>query len=104
LDIFFSRGFGICPQVDGHADAYTDNFLYLAADGDYGSGQACSGAGMTIVSNNTIWSPTGAITECGTTLAKWQAAGNDPGTTGSPYPSDTVVLNVARTLLGLPTQ
>jgi hypothetical protein len=30
-----------------------------------------------------------------------QAAGNDPGTTASPWPSDDTVLAIARGLLGL---
>jgi hypothetical protein len=102
LDLFWSQGFGICQQVAGHGDGYYSNYLWLAADGNYGGGQTCSGAGQTIVFNNTIWSPTGKITECGTSLAQWQAAGNDPGTTGSPYPADGTVLGLARTILGMP--
>jgi hypothetical protein len=101
LDLFWSVGFGIVPTQAGHADGYYDNVLYIAADGDYGNGQTCSGPGMTIVSNNTVYSPTGAINECGTSLAAWQAAGNDPGTRGLPYPEDETILGVARNLLGL---
>lgn len=76
--------------------------LYMAKDGNYGGGQECSGPGMTHVFGNTIWSPTGAITECGTTLAKWQASGGDPGTTASAYPADSVIIAAARSLMGLP--
>ena len=101
LDLFWSLGFGICPQIDGHVDGYYSNILYIAKDGNYGSGQACTAPGKTIVYNNTIYSPTGAITECGKTLAEWQAAGNDPMTTAMPYPDDSVILAIARNLLGL---
>ena len=73
----------------------------MGNDGAYGSGQTCSGAGKTIVYNNTIWSPKAAITECGTSLANWQAQGNDVGTTASTYPPDATVLAIARSLLGL---
>ena len=75
--------------------------LLQAKDGNYGDGQTCSGAGMTYVANNTVYSPTGAITECGKTLAQWQAAGNDPNTVALPYPADSVILDAARRILGL---
>ena len=79
----------------------SNNTLYQGKDGAYGSGQTCTGAGTTIVHDNTIWSPTGAITECGTSLANWQAQGHDLGTTAGPYPADSVVLAIARGLLGV---
>ena len=49
--------------------------------------------------NNTIWSPTGKISECGMSLAQWQAKGNDVGTTASPYPDDKTVLAIVRKTL-----
>ena len=100
LDLFWTRGYGVVGALDGHADSYMRNMLYLASDGPYGDG-TCSGAGKTIVGNNTVWSPTGKITECGQPLATWQAAGNDPGTIAEPYPEDGVVLAAARALLSL---
>ena len=73
-------------------------------DGDYGSGSCTDSpsAAKTVVYNNTIYTPTGAVTECGMSLAAWQARGNDPGTTAHPYPSDDVILSAARAALGLP--
>jgi hypothetical protein len=100
VDLFWSEGFGVCPQLDGHEDGYYNNYLYLAKDGNYGGG-ACTAPGKTVVGGNTIWSPNGNITECGTTLAKWQAAGNDPGTTAAPYPADSVVLAVVKQVLSI---
>jgi hypothetical protein len=101
LDLFWSSGFGICQQLPGFNDGYYSNYLYLAKDGNYGGGQNCSIVGGTVVYNNTVWSPTGAITECGKTLAAYQATGGDPGTTASPYPDDSVILSIARNLIGL---
>ena len=100
LDLFWSVGYGVCPQLEGHSDAYFNNVLYIAKDGPYGNG-ACTAPGKTFVQNNTVYSPTGAITECGKTLAQWQALGNDPLTTSAPYPSDAVILAVARNILGI---
>ncbi len=103
LDLFWSAGFGICAQLPGFEDGYYGNSLWIGKDGGYGGGQACKGAAdaVTIVGGNTVWSPTGAITECGMSLPQWQAAGNDVGTTGSPFPADVTVLALARSLLGL---
>ena len=60
----------------------------------------CSGAGKSVLGNNTVFSPTGNITECGASLAAWQAAGNDAGTTAAAYseslPSDLIALARAR--------
>ena len=102
LDLFWTQGFGICPQVDGYADGYYDNYLYLMQDGDYGRGQACKGQpGETIVSGNTVWSPTGKVTECKMSLKDYQKQGGDPGTTAAPHPEDSVVLSLARKILGM---
>ena len=100
--MFWSRGFGICSQLDNYSDAYVGNYLYLSGDGPYGDGQSCNGPGRTIVGGNTIWSPSGAITECGMSLAQWQAKdpSNDPGTVAVPYPTDDFVLaQVRKTLM-----
>ena len=104
LDLFFSRGFGIVGTLAGFADGYYDNYLYLgttSASTPYGDGQACTGPAKTIVQNNTVWVPQGTtVTECGTSIAAWQAQGGDPGTTVSTYPADSVVLAKARQILG----
>ena len=104
LDVFFNQGFNIVDALPGHADAYHSNVLYMMQDGAYGTGQQCAGDathGATIVYNNTIYSPTGAITECGMPLAEWQELGNDAGTTAQAWPQDQVVLGAARQLLGV---
>jgi hypothetical protein len=100
-DIGFTGGFSICPQLEGFSDEYTNNTLYQIKDGNYGNGQTCSGNGTTIVGDNTVWTPTGAVTECGMTLAQWQAQGHDAGTTAAAWPSDQTVLNGVIALLGL---
>lgn len=102
VDIGISNGYGgevSTPgkgQLDGHQSQFYNNYVLLNGDGDY-SKPICSGVGKTILANNSIFSPTGNITECGTSLAAWQAnGGNDPGTTAAPYPADEVVIALAR--------
>ena len=79
--------------------------LYLAKDGSYGNPAGCStygqGPNATIIFNNTVWSPTGAITECGMPLSTYQSKGGDVGSKALPYPDDAVVLGLARALMGL---
>ncbi len=72
--------------LDGHEDMFLNNIVALPRDGTYAL-PICSGRGKTIMANNTLYSPSGAISECGTTLANWQAQGNDQGTVAIAYPA-----------------
>jgi len=95
LDLFFNRGFGLMAQLPGFEDGYYDNYLYMIEDGDYGSGSP-------VVHGNTVWSPSGNVTEGGKPLAEFQKEDpkhNDPGTVASAYPEDKVVLSLARSIL-----
>ena len=102
LDLFFSNGYGITEQLPGYEDGYYGNYLYMSADGDYGHvRQDGVGSGAPVVHSNTVWSPTGNVTEGGKPLKDFQKEDrrNDPGTTAAPYPDDGVVLAVARQIL-----
>ena len=97
-------GFGICSQLKGHADQFYANHVVQRGDGDYGGGQACktdAGVDATVVHDNTIYTPTGKVTECGMSLAAWQALGNDPGTVATVTPDDATLLALSRAALGL---
>ena len=98
---YVGKGFGICPQLAGHEDYFYKNTVVMTTDGDYGSGQTCSGDGKTGVHDNHIYTPTGKVTECKMSLADWQAKGNDPGTTASTWPSDDDLVKETRQLLGI---
>ncbi len=77
-------------------------------DGGYGSGQQCTTTGSvdaTVVHDNSIYTPTATVTECGMSLAAWQAAApgvNDPGTVALVTPNDATLLALAKTALGMP--
>ena len=98
---YVGKGFGICPQLAGHEDYFYNNTVVMTTNGDYGSGQTCSGDGKTVVHDNHIYTPTGMVTECKMSLAEWQAKGNDPGTTASTWPSDDDLVKATRQLLGI---
>jgi len=96
---YVGNGFEINGQLDGHADHFYGNKVILTRDGNYGSGQTCSGAGKTVVQDNQIYTPNARVTECGTTLKDWQSRGNDPGTTANTHPSDAVLIGWIKDLL-----
>ena len=82
-------------QQPGFEDGYYGNYLYMSSDGPYGTGSP-------ILHSNTIWSPTGAVTEGGKPLKAYQQedpAHNDPGTVAMAYPEDAAVLAVAKQIL-----
>ena len=104
---YYSQGFGICNQIKGHPDSFYSNHVIQRGDGDYGSGQQCtttSTVDATVVHDNTIYTPTAHVTECGMTLAAWQAANpgvNDPGSVALVTPDDATLLALAKAALGL---
>ena len=108
LALFFGAAFGVDVHVvPGHADVFESNTVVLVADGVIGYHQDCSTTTTrTRVAGNRYISPTGAVEECGLSLAAWQArdpANNDPGSTSEAYPADlaTAAVAWARALLGL---
>ena len=102
---YMGAGFGICSQLKGHPDQFYSNHVIQRGDGSYGGGQACktdSSVDATVVHDNTIYTPTADVTECGMSLAAWQAQGGDPGTVARVWPADADLLALARAMLGLP--
>ena len=95
---YVGQGFALMSQLPDHVDMFYNNTVILTKDGDYGHG-ACSGSAMTIVHDNRIYTPTGKVTECGTSLKEWQAKGNDPDTTADVWPSDDELVSATKKLL-----
>ena len=61
--------------------------------------------GVTILRNNTIYTPNASVEECGLPLAAWQAQDplwHDPGTTANLLPLPARIIELARIVLGLP--
>ena len=61
-------------------------------------------AGLTVAFNNTIFTPFGALKECGLNLSDWQgqAPWHDPGTTVAAFPDDGVLIEQMRLVLKMP--
>jgi hypothetical protein len=60
--------------------------------------------GVTVIYNNTYYTPGANVTVCGYPLAQWQAMSpyNDPGSTVASLPDPATFLGAARVLLGMP--
>ena len=102
---YVGRGFGVVPQLPGHADYFYGNDVIMMRDGDYGLAQVCNDipgvVPKTVVHDNHIYTPNGNVTECGMSLAEWQAKGNDPGTTASMWPDDADLVKKIQRLLNM---
>ena len=66
-------------MLDGHNDVFFNNTAVMLFDGDYAK-PICEGEGASAWGGNTIYSPTSNVTECGGSVAAWQAKGGDVGT------------------------
>ena len=85
-------------EVDDGAGWFT--FVNEARNGGGGGG----GGGVTILRNNTVYTPNASVTECGLPLAQWQALSewNDPLSTANFLPAPERILELARIALGMP--
>lgn len=102
---YIGLAFHICEQLPGHEDRFYNNSVVITIDGgDYGQGQTCHGSsteGKTFLANNSIYTPSGSVSECGMPLSKWQAQGNDPGTTVAAWPSPAEILEWGKAKIGM---
>ena len=85
--------------LEGHEDYYYNNKAVITGT-DVGS-LTCSGTGKTVVHDNEYYTPTGDITECQSSLADWQKAGNDKGSSVGEIPSDDTIIGWGRAALGV---
>jgi len=99
---YVGSAFGTVWQFPGHEDYFVNNTVVVTHDGDYGSaGGNCGGDGSPpVINHNAIFSPTGAVTECGEPLARWQAKGHEAGSTARAWPADAVLLAAMAAALG----
>ena len=97
---YVGQGFRINTQFPGHEDYFFNNTVVMTKDGDYGNPN-CKDPGKTVVHGNHIYTPSGKVTECGMSLADWQAQGNDPGTMASTWPDDGVLVEMIQQLLNI---
>lgn len=94
-----SIGFYDAPMLDGHEDHFTGNKVVMTGT-NVGS-FTCTGTGTTVLGNNTYYTSSGAVKECGVDLADWQKKDpkNDAGSAVDKWPTDDAVVAWARTLL-----
>jgi len=88
-------------QIKGHEDHFTGNTLVIS--GTDAGRFPCNGTSPTnvplVIGNNSYYTHTGHVSECGMDLAAWQAMGHDLGSTVSPLPSDQQIFSWAKAKL-----
>lgn len=77
------------------------NATCILNDKDSGYASDCGLDFGQHVYGNKVYTSSGDASVCGTTLSKWVAEGHDPGTTVGKWPSDQVVIDAARQMLGM---
>ena len=59
---YTNQGFHIgTTQLKGHNDQFYSNYVVLNKDGDYGTGQVCTGDGKLILHDDQIYTPNGTV-------------------------------------------
>jgi len=81
----------------GYGDGFYNNKCVFRNGKGYKSD--CNLTTGWVVNNNTLFSSSGTVDVCGTTLEKWVAAGHDKGTTISKWPTDDVLVQWGKKLL-----
>jgi hypothetical protein len=85
--------------LPGNQAQHYNNIDIISSDGDYALPVCAPTVPSSILYNNSVYSPTGNISECGVSLATWQAQGHDVGTTAAPYPAAQDVIAWAKAAL-----
>ena len=98
---YVGSGPHVCATLADHEDYFYENKLVTTGT-DVGSLQCKTP--KTVIRNNTYFTPTGKINECGMDLAKLQKGGGDPGSTVSKIPADDTIIGWARELLATSAQ
>lgn len=98
---YAGQALGVCGMIDGHEDVFQNNRVVLT--GTNVGGPQCSAPGKTKMANNSYYTPSGDVSECGSSLADWQAkdpTNNEPGSSVAKTPSSGVIIGWARSVLG----
>ena len=119
-NVYINEGgcMGITAQLAGHEDLFCNNTCLMTVAGEsyavfQGSGHASGGVAhpaAPTMHDNKVFTPDGAVsvqrrsgpdrsTWVTTPLEEWQALGHDVGTTAATFPSDAVVIQMARGVL-----
>lgn len=98
---YVGQALGVCGMLDGHEDVFRNNRVVMT--GSKVGGPQCAAPGKTDMSNNAYYTPSGDVSECGSSLSDWQAkdSTNDPNSTVAKTPSDETIIGWARDVLGM---
>jgi len=69
--------------------------------GEKVGGPQCNAPGKTVMGNNSYYTASGDVQECGSDLAAWQQKGNEVGSSVGKTPSDATIIAWAKAKLGI---
>jgi len=86
----------VCGALNDHEDKFVGNKVVMTKTSV--GGPQCNAPGKTVMSNNEYYTSTGDVTECGKSLADWQAQSpsNELGSKVAKIPSDSTIVGWAR--------
>merc|ERR1711975_10480 len=99
---YIGYAMGVCGALDNHEDVFTGNKVVMTGT-NVGKPQ-CTSPGKTVTGQNSYFTSTGEVSECGSSLADWQKKDpkhNDPGSTVSKTPADDTIIGWAKAKLGI---
>jgi len=94
---YAGRALGVCGTLKDHEDYFYGNKVVLT--GTSVGGPQCS-APATIMHDNSYFTSTGDVQECGKSLADWMKAGGEKGSSVAKIPTDDAIIGWAKVLLG----
>ena len=89
-------------MLDGHEDNFSGNKVVVT--GTTVGSPNCEAPGKTVMGNNSYYTSTGEISECGGTLEQWMAKGNEVGSSVAKTPKDATIIGWAAEKLGIKTE
>jgi len=93
---YVGQALGVCGALNDHEDKFVGNKVVMTKTSV--GGPQCNAPGKTVMSNNEYYTSTGDVTECGKSLADWQAQSpsNELGSKVAKIPSDSTIVGWAR--------
>ena len=96
---YVGRALGVCGALENHEDVFSGNMVVLTSNSV--GGPQCTAPGKTVMGNNSYFTPSGDVSECGSDLKAWQSKGNEPGSTVAKTPTDAEIIGWAKAKLGI---
>jgi len=96
---YAGQALGVCETLQGHEDYFYGNKAVLT--GTNVGGPQCNDPTKTVMHDNSYYTSTGDIQECGKSLGDLIKAGGEKGSMVAKIPADDVIIGWAKEKLGM---